>query len=409
MVSAVVLAWLGSALATPVLAQTAPLPVIPTPPPAPPPQPGATLQTVPTAPTFSRWEYLLGIGGGYNSNVFFLADGPSDTVITPRAELAHVSRGPTGELRLAATSRAVAYVQQQDTVAVDASLSVAGRKETSAQTTLSGQLSGGVGHTDDSALLNEQGVLLPFSRTRFGRADGSVAWRTSTRTTLELRGRAYYDDFVEPTLADSGSVRGSLNRGRRVSERTRLSGEYAVEYSHSNESFTSQFGSFKLEHQISARSGFLVEAGSSYTDYASAQSTRPTPWNFYGGLGLARVLGPSSTALFVRREVIPAFGLGGVQLSDRVGLRTSSRLGRSWRLDGDVNYVRRNASTQASGDRSDSVDVRFALLRRIRRRFDSGADLVYRRYAPQGSPAIEQWQAQFTVSVVNPEAGQATP
>ena len=398
-------------IAAPAQGQTLPLPVIPVPPPPPP----AAATTAPPAEGSSQavlrqWEYLFEVGTGYNSNVFFLPEGPADTVFTPRAQITHASRGPTSEGRIEASGRAVAYLEQRDEVAIDAALTASGRQETSARTTVSGLVSGGLGHTDESVLLQEQGVLLPFSQTRFARAEAAVLWKTSARTTLELRGRGYYDDYVAPELVDSRSLRGSLKLGRLLSEHSALSAEYSVERIRSDGTYTTQFASLQLDHRMSTRSGFLAEGGASYTDYSASPSGRPSAWNFYGGFSIARIVGPSSTALFVRREVIPAFGLGGVELTDRIGLRTSFRLGQSWGLSAEGIYVQRSDSAQDVAERSDSEEGRLTALKRIGRRLELGTELQYRRYAaPAPRPPIEQFEAQLTVGVLNPRASVPRP
>ncbi len=407
---------LGGALAPESFAQTLPLPVIPTVPPSLPTQPGTPPEAQPTTPVLPQWEYVLGVDGGYSTNVYFLPDGPGDGVVTPHAELTRILRGPTGEMRVGASTRAVAYLAQGDDVAVqgnevavDAALSASGRHEASDRTTVTGQISGGLGHTDESVLLSEQGILLPFSRTRFGRAEAGVLWRTAARTTLELRGRAYYDDFVEPELVDGRSLRGSLNLGRRLSERSKLSAEYSVERTRSDASYTTQYASLQLERRLSARSSLLIEGGSSRTGYSMPRSDRPPTWEFYGGASLVRVVGSSSTAVFARREVIPAFGVGGVALADRIGLSTTSRIGPTWELSAEASYIRRSAS-RAGGDRSDSEDARFALQKRLGPRFELGTELEYRRYAAAAPrPAIEQFRAQLTVAVLSRQTGGVTP
>ncbi|HXY42406.1 MAG TPA: hypothetical protein VEQ10_22210, partial [Vicinamibacteria bacterium] len=124
-------------LAAGVSGQTLPLPVMPPPPPEPPAQPGTTAEpglssTAP--PVLPQWDYLFGVGGGYNSNVFFLPGGPADNVFTSRAQISRMSRSPTGESRVEASGRAVAYLQQQqDQVAIDAALSASGRHDTGAR------------------------------------------------------------------------------------------------------------------------------------------------------------------------------------------------------------------------------------------------------------------------------------
>ena len=387
---------------------------MPPPPPEPPAQPGTTAEpglssTAP--PVLPQWDYLFGVGGGYNSNVFFLPGGPADNVFTSRAQISRMSRSPTGESRVEASGRAVAYLQQQqDQVAIDAALSASGRHDTGARTSVSGLISGGLGHTDDSVLLQEQGVALPFSQVRFARAEAGVLWKTSSRTTLEIRGRGYYDDYVPPQLVDSRSLRGSLRLSRQLGEHSALSAEYSVERAHSDASYTTQFASLQLDRRVSTRSGYLLEGGVSHTDYSKVPPGGPPAWNFYGGASLARVTGAASTALFYRREVIPAFGLGGVGLTDRVGLRTSSRVGRSLDLSAEASYVRRNSSAQDVTARSESGEGRLAVQKRLGRRFELGTTLDYRRYVrPAPNPPVEQFQAQVALAVVNPRAGISGP
>lgn len=390
-------------------AQTLPLPAVPPPlPPPPEPKPAAP-GAVPEADASTEpqvlelWEYLVGVGGGYSSNLYFLPQGPGGSFLTPHAELTRVSRGPTSESRLTAAAGSLAYLAPENQLAVDASLTATGRQQLSGRATFSGDISGGLGHTEDNVVLSEQGVLLPFSRTRFARAQAGVLWNPTARTALELSGRAYYDDFVAPELIDGRSVRGSLRLGRRLGEHSELSAEYAVELAKSDATYTTQFASLQLDHRLSERTSILIEGGSSHTAYSISELA--PAWNFYGGVSLARGSGPSSTVLYVRREVIPAFGIGGLGLTDRVGLRTSARMGRSWQISAEATYFRRSAAQPGAG-RADSGEGRVALQRTVGRRFELGSELEYRRYAPEPQrPAIEQLRAQLTLEVTSPKTG----
>ena len=389
-------------------AQTLPLPIVPPPAASPPTPAGSSPETeaITEAPALRLWEYMLGASGGYSSNLYFLPQGPGGTVLAPRAELTRVSRGTAGEGRVAAAVGALAYLAATEQVAFDAALSASGRHQASDRTTFTGEISGGLGHTDDDTLLSEQGVLLPFSRTRFGRAEAGVLLKPGARTTLELRGRAYYDDFVSPELVDGRSLRGSLNLGRRLGERSDLSAEYSVELARSEASYTTQFASLQLGRRLSGRTSILIEGGASYA--GAAGSDRQPTWDFYGGASLARVSGPSSVVVYARREVIPAFGIGGVGLTDRVGLRASSRIGPTWDLSAEAAYFRR--ASQDGGDQSDSEEARVALRKTVGPRFELGSELQYRRNTEgPGQRPIEQFRAQLTVAVLSPHTGGVRP
>ena len=376
----------------------------PTPPVSAPTEPGKEAPAPPTPPT-QRWEYELAFAGGYDTNVEFVPEGSGDVLLMPRGELARVFRSPRGQFRVGAFSRAFVYAAQENASRVDGSASLAGSRALTPSVTLAGDLSAGLEHTDSSNLLNSQGVLLPPTRARILRGSARVDWLLGARSSLRVDGRVYTSDFEDPRLVDSSSARGSLDVSRRMSERGSLHAAYSIERAGLETASWTHFGSLQWDQVLSARSALLIEGGSSYTDGAVALGLA-SAWNFYGGVSFTRELGRSRVVLFARREVIPVFGIGGLQLSDRFGMEAAVPLGKYWELGLYANLIRRQVPEDSQGDAATSGEATASLRRSLGRRFFVGAEGRYRRRGPTGTfPEVEGLQAGLAVTFASPRPG----
>lgn len=385
-------------------AQTLPLPTIPEPL-APPPAAGD-----PAWQPTRLWDYSLGLAPGYDTNVAFIEEGTSDFVVIPTGELTRMFADARGQLRVRANGRGFLYQEQTVWNRVDAELSVTANRELSPRTGLRFDVSTQLGHTDGSRILDEQGVLLPLSQTLTVGGTTDLDWKAGARSTVRLGGRFYYTDFTEPELLDSSSARGILSFGRHLSDRSTFYVRYDVEYSRLSTSFLSHYGSLQWDRVLTSRSGLLLEVGVSYSG-GEFTTGIVNPWNGYGGVSFARRMGRSDTVLYARREVVPAFGVGGLWLADRFGLRVSVPLGRLW-LDLDGNHVRRTLSgipldTASSQNAPTSIEeASVALRKRVGRWYVLGLQARYRRQGPFGvNPAVDGMLGAMTVSISPPGAG----
>jgi hypothetical protein len=396
-------------LASEAHAQTLPLPEIPAPLPTPP---------GPDEPAWEatrRWEYSFSLAPTYDTNVGFGSPGTGDFTLSPAAVIARVFPGAKGRLRVRGSALGYVYREQRTFNRAEGDGGFDFTRALAEGATWRGDFSAGVGYTDSSRVLSEQGVALPPSRmtTVEGTTDLEVA--TGRRSTLTVSGRVYGTRFDDPLLVDSLSTRGSLTLGRRVGERSTLAIQYGAEYSQLEVSAVSHVGSLQVEGLLSEHSAFLIEGGVSYTQahtpqapdtpQAPAPPQAPvTPWNPYGGVSLTREVGRSRIVLYARREVVPSFGLGGLQLSDRFGIRVSAPFGRWW-LDLEGYHVAREITegTEAHDETSDWASL--GLRRGLGKRWALGLQGQYRRRGPVGtSPAVDGLLAALVLSVSNPGA-----
>jgi hypothetical protein len=408
-------------LSTASSAQTQPMPVLPLEPlTVDPTNPDETSAGAVGAASLARpqpWEYGLGVGAGWDSNIDFLVpDGASSTAISPRGNLARVFWGPKGELRLAGTGYWIAYLEQEGQSRYDATASLDGTYRSSLNTTWRARGSYTYGYSSSSTVLADQGVLLPVVPAQTITADLGVTRRLGARTSFRLDGRAHSTTFDETDLGSLGLVDGRSIRGTAALEKTIGSRDTtAIVYSLENvlnrapgvtdtgsQSYLTHYGSLQWTHVLSPRSAFMLEAGSSYTpDLEQAQLGQR--WSFYGGGSYKRKVKRSDFSLFARREVAPAFGLGVSRLETRFGLSATIPMGRAWTLD--------LAGTHVLPETPEGVDYSYptpdeasaSLGRRLGRLFEISAEGRYRRRSGTITyPAIEAFQVGLFLNLVSP-------
>lgn len=380
-------------------AQTLPLPVLP-------PELPSTLVETESFET-QRWEYAVGLAAGYDSNVDFVPEPSGDAVGTPLVSLVRVFPSPKGQLRIQGSGRAFMYADQGTKSHVDGDVGFQGTRSLSPTSNLAAGISAGVAHTSNYTILDEQGILLPLTRTRI--LQGFADWdlRLGTRSTVRVGGLTYYTDFEAPELVDSNSLRASLTLDRRLGERNTLFAYYAFDYSRLASPYSTHYGSLQWSLVLPTRSALLLEGGISHTARAAASGLNSSR-NFYGGAAFVRQVGRSRIVLFARREVLPAFGLGRLRLADRLGMRATSPIGRAWQLDLAARHVRCSDSCVSSegNDNELSDEATVALGRSVGTRYVVAGQVRYRRRGPSGTiPAIEGLQAALVLTFSNPRSG----
>ena len=415
-------------LASRLAAQTLPVPTLP---PERPPDTGPTTpdQGAPAAEAGARaiepprrWEYGLGVGVGYDSNIeFLLPEGPSSWAISPRGNFSRFFRSPKGELRLGGMANWVGYAEQKDLNRYSADVSLDGSYRSSPNTTWRGRASYDFGYSDSSQTLSSQGVLLPLVRTWTVTGALGVNHQLAQRTSFRLDGRFYRTEFDEQDaealgLVNGQSLRATANLRQALGTRDSVAIEYSLEGALAPPSpervegdgrryYLTHFGSLQWSHLFSPRSGILLEGGVSYTpDAARAGLDRQE--SFYGGASYSRQVRSSSATLFARREVIPAFGLGVSRIENRFGLTATIPLGRAWalRLEGThMDPETPEASAFAYGT-PDEGSV--ALSWRLARHFEISSEGRYRRRGATAEvPVIEAYQVGLFLSLVSPSGG----
>ena len=229
------------------------------------------------------WDYGLGVGFGYDSNIEFLVpDGPSSFGVVPRGNLARTFWSPKGELRLGATGYWTAYADAQNLSRYDLTFRLDGTYRSSPRTTWQANGSYSFGTSWSSTVLADQGVLLPVVPARTAAAGLGVTQSLGARTSLRLHGRAYATNFDRERvrahrLHRRGSIRGTAGLDQRIGLRDTIGLEYSLENAiHATTltgdagrtSYLTHYGSARWTHLLSPGSGFLIEAGGSYTPNA---------------------------------------------------------------------------------------------------------------------------------------------
>lgn len=415
-------------LASSLSAQTLPVPTLPReePPGAgPTPQDPAAPAAAPEGALRLPWEYRLGVGVGYDSNIDFrIPDGPSSWAVSPRGELSRLFRSPRGELRLGGTGSWVGYPEQEELNRYNAGASLEGTYRSSPKTTWRGRAAYDFGYSDSSQMLSDQGVLLPLVQTWTVAGALGVTRMLAQRTSFRLDGRFYHTEFDEEDagalgLVDGESMRGTASLEHRIGTQETLALEYSLENTlgrlppdateeDGGRYYLTHFGSLQWNHLFSPRSGFLLEAGASYTPDAERAGLDRRE-SFYGGLSYTRQVRDSSVTLFARREVIPAFGLGVSRIENRFGLRATIPMGHSWMLRLDGTHMQPDTPEEAAFSYGSPDEATVVLSWRPGRRFEVSGEGRYRRRAAAGAyPEIESYQVGLYLSLVNPR-GAAAP
>jgi hypothetical protein len=411
-------------VATTLTAQTLPMPVLPPEPPPVPdptapaglPEPGANpraeeLETGGPRPA-RPWEYELGMGGGWDSNIDFLVpNGPGGVALSPRAGLARVFSGPRGELRATAAGRWTSY-SDQNLNRYYGDFGLDGAYRSSPSTSWRVNAAYDFGYSDSARILVEQGVLLPVVKTRSFTGVLGLSEKMGPQTSLQVEGRFYRTEFDSPGFINGESARGTLGLARELSTRSTAAIEYSFEYTRADQagrSYLTHFGSLRWTRVLSPQSALLLEGGASYTPDAARAGLQQKE-TFFGGATFNRMVRGSSLMLFVRREVAPAFGIGVSRLEVRAGVSATVPMGRAWELRLAASHVQPDASPVATQVDAISDDAFVALDRRLGRRLQLSGAARYRRRGPLGTiPTIEALQAGLYLTLISPSWRAISP
>jgi hypothetical protein len=359
------------------------------------------------------WEYALGAGVGWDSNIDFLVpNGPSGVAMAPRGGLARVFWGPHGQLRAAAGGRWTGYPEQKALSRYYADLGLDGSYRSSPSTNWSADVSYGFGSSDASPMLLAQGVLLPLVKTRSLTGALGLLQRVGPRTSLRIEGRFYRTEFDSPGFINGESVRGTVGLERQLGNRSTAAIQYSFEDVLSDQArrpYLTHFGSFQWTRVVSRRSALLLEGGASYTPEA-ARAGLERKESFFGGASFSRQVKRSGLTLFVRREVTPAFGTGVSRLSLRGGLSATIPLGRAWELRVIASRVQPETPRVAERAYASSDDAFVALSRRLGRRLELSGEARYRRRGAQDTiPMIDSLQAGLFLTLLSPSGTAMAP
>jgi hypothetical protein len=371
-------------------AQTRPVPALP-----------ADAERAPTRP--GGWEYVVGLGLGWDSNIDFLVpEGPSDASLIPRGAVGRAFTGPHRHLRLTAAGRFAGYRERSELRRGDAETGFEAGGRTASGTLWRAGGSYGLGDSASSRILVDQGASLPRVRTRSVVASAGMTRRAGARTSVRADARYFSAAFGAPGLIDGRSLRGTLGGERQISGRTAAAAEYSLEEvfaAGGPRPYVTHFASLQCTRALSPRSGILLEGGASYTpDAARAGLERKE--TFFGGGSFLRKVRRSSVSLLVRREVTPAFGLGFSRTDLRAGLSATVPLGRAWLLRSFATHLAPENTALgprvvASGD-----DALVSVSRRLGRGAEISGEARYRRVGATARFApIESMQAAVFVTL----------
>ena len=404
-------------LAARLTAQTLPVPVLP-PEPAPEPEatpsPGGPQQGTPArvepvdAPEAARpraWEYAVGAGVNWDGNVEFLVPGGRGGIaVVPSGALARVFSGRYAQVRATAAGRWSGYPGQEQVRQYNADFGLDGSYRRSPSTTWRANASYGIGYSDSSRILLEQGVLLPVVKARSLTGALGLVKRMGAQTSLRFDGRLYRTEFDSPGLINGESVRSTIGMERHFDGRSTAAMEYSLEYVRSGQTgrlYLTHYGSLQWARVLSRRSALLVEGGGSYTPDAVRAGLFQKE-SFFGGASLSRQVKRSSLTLFVRHEVAPAFGIGVSRLELRAGLGARIPMGRAWELRMAAGHVQPETPRALGRLYASSDDASATLGRRLGRRLEVSGEARYRRRgATKLLPMVDAFRAGLYLTLAS--------
>jgi hypothetical protein len=417
-------------LSTAAAAQTAPFPALPPePPPAPANSPDAGAGPPDIAPgedpdanqpleasdlrALNRprpWEYSLGAGVGWNSNVNFDSQtdlAGSSAALSPVGSLMRIFWGPKADLRAGAVAAFVWY-PNQEIKRHYINLELDGNYRSSPGTSWSIDGTFDVGNSDASRLLTDQGLLLPQVETRTFTSQLSLTQRLGTHSALYVSGRFYNLEFVDAPLYQPGrSLRGTIGVDRRLSGGDTASFQYSLEdvlADAAGRTYFTHFASLQWSHLFSPRSGILLEGGSSYTPDAVLAGLE-TEATFFGGVSYSRRVRQSDIRLYLRREVVPAFGFGVSRAETRAELSGAVPLGKNWRLTLLAHHVQPSVPETSSFGQAPTDQAMLSLGRRMHGKLEISANVRYRRRGPsEGVLPTHEFVGGVFLTLMTPSA-----
>jgi hypothetical protein len=359
------------------------------------------------------------VGAGYDSNIDFrIPDGPSSWAVSPRGSLARVFRSSRGQLRLGGNGGWIGYPEQRDRSRYNANVGLDGSYRPSLNTTWGVNASYEWGYSDRSQILSDQGVLLPLVQTRTAAGGLEVNRKLGARSSLLLAGRVHYTDFDQEDPQAARLADGQYGRGSARFQRSFGANEaFGVEYSlaatlgrpppqilaaEERGYYLTHYGSLQWSHGLGPQSGFGLEAGMSYTP-ESAEAGLERRASFYGGASYRLQGRRSSLALFARREVTPAFGLGVSRVQNRFGVSATIWMGRAWRIQMAGSHSRPETPDEAPVTYSTADVASMSLSRSLGRHLAISAEGRYHRRGATGAiPEIEAYRVGLFLSLDGP-------
>lgn len=376
------------------------------------PMPSLPSELEPEQPARSFWDYSLGLGESWLSNL--TPGGPYDFATIGRGRLEGNRVRPGRELRLAAEGEGRAYALNPPLNRIDWRLGFDGQFRLSRRTAGALALGFDYGHSDTSTVLVDQVIYVPLTRTRGYSAVADLRHRVNPGLTLRAAARAYRMDFPESNLfSDSTSLRFTGGVNRAFGPRNTVGLEYSAGLTEQaalsdllGGSLWTHYQSLQWSHTLSPRAAFLVEGGVSYSP-SFGEGGLQRSWDYFGGVSASRKLRRASLGAFYRREVLPAFGVRVAHLANRVGCSLDVPIGLAYVLDLRAFYGREVQQGPQAYDPQSVADASFKLVRAFGRRLRGALEGRYRHQsAPGFLVSSDDYRAALIFTVVPARAGR---
>lgn len=342
----------------------------------------------PAAPSAPRWQFSLGLLGGYESNIDFREPALSDFGGTLRTSLGRNWRGPRGRFSLVLSGSGVAYREQSEANRADGAVNLAWNQQLSPRVGFSLAGYGARDTTTSQRFLTDIGQVLPRSQSwNFGGSTG-FDFKLGQRASLRMNGRYGRVSFDDPTLVSSQSGAGDLSLAQRLGVNDELSLYYGFLRSkdEAQEPLDSHYGGLGWTRRLSRQLSLSLSGGAGYNP--RVMDAIQQAWYFYGSAGLQGQWRRATLLAQIRQSVTPAYGLGGNQISDIASLSATIPLGRRTDVSIGGSHLWGRAR---SGDQSayTSDDGNLTLGVRLFRHAGLSLGYGYRRNQPDEQAAVE--------------------
>jgi len=193
------------------------------------------------------------------------------------------------------------------------------------------------GYSRDSALLTDQGILLPLVLTGTATTSASLAHRLSDKTTVSGNVAYRRVAFADPAFRGGSTISAGVNLNRQLTTRDGMSVSYSLGQSRPQEGVPVNTHSLNAgwSRTANARINFGLGGGVSSSSRPGGVSPVVT---LNASANLSALVARGVLAVNYSRGIRQTFGLGRTQLTDVLSARFSHPIGQRFSVSNSLTY-----------------------------------------------------------------------